>query len=138
MGGKHILKEKGILSSGVPWSMSRMGLLTFQALKWSSIGGIPRISVEGDTDPSWGEIGANLCPQVFPQLMIITMRIKTEMTKAICEKQQKQQIIDVNPYGLHILKLLNTDSTITPDEVLKEIMKNHKHEQETWGYKRPD
>ena len=63
--------------------------------------------------------------------MIITMRIKTEMTKAICEKQQKQQIIDVNPYGLHILKLLNTDSTITPDEVLKEIMKNHKHEQET-------
>lgn len=53
------------------------------------------------------------------------------MTKAICENQQKQQTIDVNPYGLHILKLLNTDSTITPDEVLKEIMKNHKHEQET-------
>lgn len=59
------------------------------------------------------------------------MRIKTKMAKAICENQQKQQTIDINHYGLHILKLLNTDSTITPDEVLKEIMENHKHEQET-------
>ena len=51
------------------------------------------------------------------------MGIKTKTTKAICENQQKQQTIDFNPYGLHILKLLNTDSSITPDEVLKEVMK---------------
>lgn len=80
--------------------------------------------MEAETNPSWEEIGANLCPQVFPQLKIISIRIKTKMTRAICENQQKQQTIDFNPYGLHILKLLNINSTITPDEVLKEVMKS--------------
>lgn len=106
MGDKHILKEKDMLPSGVPWSMSRMGLLTFQGLKWSSIGGIPRISMEADTNPSWEEIGANLCPQVFPQLKIISMRIKTKTTKTICENQQKQQTIDFNPYGLSHIEIV--------------------------------
>lgn len=62
--------------------------------------------MEADTNPSWEEIGANLCPQVFPQLKIISMRIKTKTTKTICENQQKQQTIDFNPYGLSHIEIV--------------------------------
>lgn len=46
----------------------------------------------------------------------------------MCENQQKQQTTDLDPQGLQILELLDTDSKITPNETFKEIMKKS----QTW------
>lgn len=131
MGDKHILKERRCYP--VECLEAWAGWFTGPSRgQWSSIGGISgsqwkQIQILPE------EIGANLCPQVFLQLKIISMRIKTKTTKTICENQQKQQTIDFNPMDFHILKLLNRDSAALQMKRLKRsneeiINRSRKHE----------